>query len=512
MSATSLPTEAGIVVVGGGPGGAACAAVLAELATDSVVLLEAGPDYGLRRAGRWPADVLDAASIPLSHDWGLRDINGAGVDLPRAKVLGGCSSHNGCTASLGARADYDDWAARGNPGWESNSVEPLLNWVHERFRVRRYEMTELTPPQAAFVDAGLHAGLPFADDLDDLDAGVGIGPMPVNIVAGVRWNAAFAFLDPIRDRPNLKIVAGVQARRILFRRGAVVGVEVDAADGLHVIHTDCVIAACCTYHSPALLMRSGIGPANDLAAIDVDVVADLPGVGGNLLDHPCVRLDFYGRDGLLDEMASTPWHPDEQAVGRARSALCDAGPYDIHVFMVAGANTGHHGLPAISLYGGAMRAVSTGRVTLDGRGPLTIPRIDHRFGTDVTGHDRAVLAEARQLLREMSATPALAAVLGRPAGTTDAMSKTVSYCHPAGSCRLGPGSDRLAVVGNDGAVHGVTGLHIADASIMPNIIRGNPNLPVAMVGARIASALLGLGPADVASVLTASSQLRTAPI
>jgi choline dehydrogenase len=496
-----LPAEAGTVVVGSGPGGAACATTLARLSADTVVLIEAGPDYGAYGDQRWPADVLDAASIPLSHDWGLRDADGAGVDLPRARVLGGCSAHNGCTVSLAARADYDDWAARGNPGWESATIEPLLHWVHQQFRVRRYGMAELTPPQAAFVGAGLATGLPFADDLNDLDAGPGIGPMPVNIVDGVRWNAAFAFLDPARGRANLTIAGGVAARRILFDEGAVTGVQVDTADGPQVIRAGRVIVAGGAYHSPALLLRSGVGPAGDLAAVGIDVVADLPGVGANLLDHPCVQLDFHGRDGLLDEMFRMPWHPDEQTVGRARSSRCDDGPYDMHVFMVAGANSGHPGLPPISLYGGAMRAVSAGRVTLRDTGPTSTPRIDHRYGSDPAGHDRTVLAEAAQLLRAMAAQPELAAILGDPAGNTDPMSKIVNYCHPAGTCRLGPDSDPLAVTAPDGAVHGVTGLHVADASIMPSITRGNPNLPVAMIGSRVAAALLKLTPADAAAAL-----------
>ena len=160
-----LPREADTVVIGAGSGGAALAGTLAAHGTDSVLVLEAGPDYGSFADGRWPDDVLSAKAIPLSHDWGLTTTSG--LDLPRARLVGGCSSHNGCTASLGAREDYDDWAVA-NPGWEAATVEPLLGWIHESFRVRRYRMDELTSAQRAFVGAGVRAGLPFADDLDDL--------------------------------------------------------------------------------------------------------------------------------------------------------------------------------------------------------------------------------------------------------------------------------------------------------------------------------------------------------
>jgi choline dehydrogenase len=503
VNGDDLPGHAGTVVVGSGTGGAALAGVLAEHSAESLLLIEAGPDYGPCASGRWPADVLDARAIPLSHDWGLTSAaRGPGpvLDLPRARIAGGCSAHNGCTASVAARADYDDWAAQGNPGWACADVEPLLHWVHGRFRVRRYRMDELTPPQAAFVHAGLAAGLPFADDLDDLDAAPGIGPMPVNIADGVRWNAAFAFLDPVRALPQLRIAGQTTVRRLLIERGAVTGVEVTAADGTpHVIQAGRVIVAAGAYQSPALLLRSGIGPADELRALGITPVADLPGVGRHLLDHPCVVLHFAGHDGLVSELAAAGWNPDEQTVGRARSSRCDTGPYDMHVFMVAGANSGHPGLPPVSLYGGAMRARSAGRVTLhptDAGGLV----IDHRYVSDADGHDRAVLAEALGLLRTMTADRKLASILGQPFGPgADPLRGVVSYCHPAGSCKLGPASDPTAVVDAAGAVYGIGNLYVADASIMPSITRGNPNLPTAMIGARVAAGLLGLSPAAVAS-------------
>jgi len=500
MSHSELPAEAGTIVVGAGTGGAAAAATLAAHSAESVLVLEAGPDYGSFAAGQWPKDVLDAKAIPLSHDWGLTTASASGrvLDLPRARVVGGCSSHNGCTASLGAREDYDDWARQGNPGWEAATVEPLLDWAHQCFRVRRYRLDELTIAQQAFVDAGVRAGLPFADDLDDLDAAAGIGPMPVNIVDGVRWNAAFAFLDPVRRSEHLVIAGNSTVRRLLLEHGRAVGVEVsDAAGRPKRIRAERVIIAAGAYLSPALLQRSGIGPASELTALGVDPVINLPGVGGHLLDHACVQLDFHGRDGLLDELAETPWNPDEQTVGRARSSRCDAGPYDIHVFMVAGLNSGHPGLPPITLYGGAMRAKSEGQVTLRQAEPDVMPVIEHRYGTDPDHHDRAVLAESLDLLQAITGDPDLSEILGQPASRDhEPLADIVSYCHPAGTCKMGPASDPAAVVDPTGAVHGVEGLYVADASIMPSITRGNINLPTAMIGARVASGILKLTPAD----------------
>ncbi|MFC7755179.1 GMC oxidoreductase [Tsukamurella soli] len=245
------------------------------------------------------------------------------------------------------------------------------------------------------------------------------------------------------------------------------------------------------------MLASGIGPADELAALGIEVVVDLPGVGRHLLDHECVQLDFAGRAGLLDEIAAMDWDPDEQTVGRARSSVCDGGPYDIHVFMVAGANSGHPGLPPVSLYGGAMRAKSEGTVTLGPDRDVVTPVIEHRYGT--AEEDRIVLREALALLERMCAQPGLAEVLGERvvSGSGDPLDDIVNYCHPAGTCKLGPPTDPTAVVGDDGAVHGVSGLYVADASIMPAITRGNINLPTAMIGANIAAQLADVAISDI---------------
>lgn len=497
MTDALLPEHVDTVIVGAGTGGAACAGLLAGLSDDPVLLVEAGPDYGPYDPAAWPQDMLDAKSIPLSHDWGLVSAPPQRLDLPRARIVGGCSAHNGCTVSRGARADYDGWAAAGNPGWDAKTIEPLLDWAHARFRVRRYQMAELTVAQAAFVNAGVGAGLPFADDLDDIEAGPGIGPMPVNIVDGVRWNAAFAFLDPVRHRPGLRIAGHSQVSRVLLDGGTVTGVEVtDQAGRTVVIRARRVVLAAGAYHSPAILQRSGIGAADHLRGLGIGVAADLPGVGRHLVDHACVQLDFLGRPGLVRELAEQSWNPDEQTVARARSSRCDDGPYDIHAFMVAGANSGHPGLPPVSLYGGAMRAVSAGQVAIASADPQANPRVDHRYGTDAEGHDRRVLSEALELLREITSDRELRELLGqehRP--DLDPLENIVSYCHPAGTCMMGPPDDKAAVVDWTGAVHGLSGLYVCDASIMPAITRGNINLPTAMIGARVAAGLLGLDPA-----------------
>ena len=182
-----------------------------------------------------------------------------------------------------------------------------------------------------------------------------------------------------------------------------------------------------------------------------------------------------------------------------KSSVCDEGPYDIHVFMVAGANTGHPGLPPITIYGGAMRARSEGTVTLNEKLDVVNPVIDHQYGTDPEGYDRTVLGEALNLIDRMVTTPELVEMLGeRVHGERPPLEDIVNYCHPAGSCKMGPQYDPFAVVNSAGAVHGVDGLYVADASIMPTISRGNINIPTAMIGARIAAGLLGIEPRTIA--------------
>lgn len=501
-SQVDLPQRTDTVVVGSGAGGAAFAATLARRSGEEVLLLEAGPDYGSRDSGRWPHDMLDALAIPTSHDFHLAPAGGSAgrtVDTPRASILGGCTAHNGCTASVSARYDYDEWAAQGNPGWTAEEVLPLLEWVHRRFRVSRYRYDALTPPQKAFVDAGVEVGLPFADDLDDIEAAEGIGPMPVNIIDGVRWNAAFAFLDAVRHLPHLMIVGDSPVSRVRIEDGEVLGVTV-VRDGVET-HVDAsrVVVAAGAYHSPALLLASGVGPADDLQQLGIEVKADVTGVGRHLLDHACVALDFAGTPELTAQLEAMEWGPDEQSLGRLRSTRCDDGPYDVHVFMVAGSNSGHPGLPPISLYGGAMRARSEGTVTLGPDQDWSRPVVDHAYGTDPEGHDLAVLSEALDLLKQMTQQPVLAAHLGEAVDRGfDPLDAIASYCHPAGTCKMGPPSDPMAVVDHRGEVHGVRGLHVADASIMPAITRGNINLPTAMIGARLAATLAGVSTREVA--------------
>src|SRR5271167_2219208 len=165
---TPLPKFADTVVIGGGTAGAAVAGLLGEHSGQPVLLLEAGPDYGPFTAGRWPAELTDAGAIPTTHDWGYHSgqlYAPRVITYERARVIGGCSSHNGCAAIWGSRVDYDGWAALANPGWSTDELRPLFEAGSERLRVRIPEPAEITPFQRASLDAAVDAGIPRVADL-----------------------------------------------------------------------------------------------------------------------------------------------------------------------------------------------------------------------------------------------------------------------------------------------------------------------------------------------------------
>ena len=270
----TLPAHASTIVVGGGSAGAAVAGILAE-GGDQVLLLEAGPDYGAYAAGGWPADLCDAGALARSHDWGYHSEEtypDRRIPFERARVLGGCSSHNGCAAIWGHRADYDAWAA-GNPGWATDDLLPVFQAVSERLRVRIPADAELTPFQAAWLDAAPAAGIPRVRDLNDLDEPVGMAASPVNISGAVRWNAAFAYLDPVRGRDNLVIAGDMLVDRVVVEGNRAAGVVVVGAEGPAVIKANRVVLAAGTYGSPAILLRSGVGDPDELRMAGVGASA-----------------------------------------------------------------------------------------------------------------------------------------------------------------------------------------------------------------------------------------------
>ena len=497
-----FPSYSDTVVIGGGTAGAAVAGLLAERGGQSVLLLEAGPDYGNLEEGRWPADLLEGRVVASTHDWSYTSAASAGKPghaLQRARVIGGCSSHNGCIALRGSRADYDGWASAGNDGWSTEEVIPHFQRAAARLCVRRFEPEETTPFHGACLDAMAGVGIPPSADLNDLDEDVGAAMAPVNIRDGIRWSTPFAYLDPVRGRGDLTVVGDAVVDRINLDRSRAVSVEA-AREGERVtVAAGRVVLCAGAYGSPAVLLRSGIGPSEELASMGISTRVDLPGVGRNLHDHPGVSMKHQGTplfDSLMgDFIAEGRTAFTEQSLAKARSSRCGEA-FDLHIAPITSAGPDRAGRWECVMYVAHMAPLSRGRLTLRDSEPQSSPVIDTGYFTDSGDEDLAVLMDGVAMTREIARQRPLAELIGTELGETAGMvtaeelrRDSLHYYHPVGTCRMGPDSHPAAVVDPMGRVHGAQGLYVADASIMPVVPRANTNLPTLMVAERIAAAL-----------------------
>lgn len=502
MQSSHIPRYADTIVLGGGTAGAAVAGLLAERGDQSVLLLEAGPDYGHLREGRWPSDLLDGRVLASTHDWSFTSAARNGQpnhQLQRAKVIGGCSAHNGCIAIWGSNADYEGWAGAGNDGWSTAETIPYFERAMARLRVREYAPDEVTPFHGACLEGMVASGIPRTANLNDLDEDVGAALAPVNNRDGTRWSTALAYLDPVREKGRLTVAGGILVDTINLRGSRAVSVDVIHEDAKTTVEAGRIFLCAGAYGSPAILLRSGIGPAEELTPLDIPVRHDLPGVGRNLHDHPGVTMTHYGTrlvDSLMQEFsAAGKTIFTEQSLAKARSSGC-AEAFDLHIAPITSLAQDQHGRWECSMYVANMAPLSRGRLTLRNRDPQSNPIIDTGYFTDPGDHDLGVLLDGVALTREIARHPPFAALIGKEADETatmvtaeDVRRNSLHYFHPAGTCKMGPAADPTAVVDATGAVHGVEGLSVIDAAIMPTVPRANTNLPTLMLAERIVSAL-----------------------
>lgn len=486
-----------VLILGGGTAGCVLAARLSEDPGRDVCLVEGGPDYGPHGSGGWPRELLDVRGIASTHDW--TDADGS---LQVARVIGGCSAHNLGFWVHPAREDWDEWAAAtGDDGWSADAIAPAIGRVEERMPLRLAAGDEIGPWLATMMEAAEEIGLRSGADVNDLDEGV--APVPLNVDGTTRWNAAFAYLDEARDRPNLTIVERALVDRIRLEGDRATGAVVVMPAGESSIAASLVIVASGAYGSPAILLRSGIGPADELRRHGIEQRAELP-VGAHLRDHMAVRFRLAPSESMqrrLDEFEARADGFVVQGLLKGRSSRCPEGLWDLHgvILAIPAADGGfpERGGHVLGLSASLVKPAWTGTVRLRGSDPGTLPEVTpHGLGTDP---DMACVLDGLDLCRRLVEAPAARdgwteQLAPDPALDEDALrhycdGNALPYFHPVGTCAMGRPDDGVSTVDGSGRVHGIEGLRVADASIMPAIPRANTNMPTFVVAERIAELL-----------------------
>jgi choline dehydrogenase len=490
-----------LIVIGAGSAGCAIAARATEDPNLTVLLVEAGPDYSEIR--QTPFDLVNSHNNSYTdHDWGFtyEPVRGREVAFPRGRVVGGSSAVNTTIALRGVPEDYDEWAALGNGEWSwdkvltaFNRLERDLDYGEEDYHgdagpitIRRYPHEELLPQHQAFLDTARRLDYPDCPDQND-PWNWGSGPQPMNKLGRLRISCAIGYLAPARIRPNLTIRAETFVRRLVIENNRCVGVEVeDNEGGTEIIKAKTVVLSAGAIMSPAILMRSGIGPSAQLEKHGIPVIRDVQGVGQNLSDHPALSVAARVKDTSIVDFDK----PIIQTILRY-TAPGSEKRNDLQIEQISfGGRRADNDTIAIAAV--LEYQYGRGEIRLKSADPKEHPIVDNRFCEDDRDTERLVACFKDALA--FTRTGELAdmiedVVFPDPARTIDdegianlCRKLAGSGYHPCGTVKMGPTEDTLAVVDQYGCCHSVDNLVVADASIMPFVPRANTNLTCIMIG------------------------------